>query len=68
MKTLLIIGAVVVLLVVVALAVVATHLDSVIKAGVEAVGPDITGTTVPSDQPRPPWPLQLDRQRSSAGR
>jgi uncharacterized protein involved in outer membrane biogenesis len=49
MKTLLIIGAIVVLLIGVALAVVATHLDSMIKAGVETVGPEITGTAIKLD-------------------
>jgi hypothetical protein len=46
MKTLFKIGAVVVLLIVVALAVLSFYLDSMIKAGVEAVGPKITGTTM----------------------
>jgi len=46
MKTLLKIGAVVVLLGVVALAVLSFYMDSMIKAGVEAVGPKITGTTM----------------------
>lgn len=49
MKTLLKIGAVVVLLIVVALAVLSFYLDSMIKAGVEAVGPKITGTTMTLD-------------------
>ncbi len=46
MKTLLKIGAVVVLLMVVAMAVLSFYVDSMIKAGVEAVGPKITGTTM----------------------
>jgi len=49
MKTLLKIGAVVVLLIVVALTVIALYLDAMIKAGVEAVGPRITGTPMKLD-------------------
>jgi hypothetical protein len=46
MKTLLKIGVIAVLLLVVALTMVGVYLNSMIKAGVEAVGPKITGTTV----------------------
>jgi hypothetical protein len=46
MKTLLKIGAVIILLVVIALAAAVMYLDVLIKAGVERVGPEITGTTV----------------------
>ena len=46
MKTLLKIGAVVVVLFVIAVIVVVVSLDKMIKAGVETVGPEITGTSV----------------------
>src|SRR6266849_9919569 len=49
MKTLLKIGVIVVLLIVVALVVISSSLSSIIKAGVEAVGPKITGTTMKLD-------------------
>src|SRR6266852_9079489 len=49
MKTLLKIGMIGVLLIVVALVVISSSLSSIIKAGVEAVGPKITGTTVKLD-------------------
>ena len=49
MKTLLKAGVIVVLLIVVALVMVGVYLNLVIKAGVEAVGPKITGTTVKLD-------------------
>ena len=49
MKTLLKIGAIVVLLIVVALVVISSSLSSIIKAGVETVGPKITGTTMKLD-------------------
>ena len=49
MKTLLKAGVIAVLLIVVALVMVGVYLNSVIKAGVEAVGPKITGTTVKLD-------------------
>ena len=46
MKTLLKIGAVLVVLVVIAVAVVTANLDKMIKAGVETMGPEITGTSI----------------------
>src|SRR2546422_10929051 len=46
MKTLLKVGVIVVLLLVVALTMIGVYFNSMIKAGVEAVGPKITGTTV----------------------
>src|SRR2546427_6935112 len=46
MKTLLKIGVIAALLIVVALTMVGVYLNSMIKTGVEAVGPKITGTTV----------------------
>ena len=46
MKTLLKVGVIVVLLLVVALTMIGVYFNSMIKAGVEAVGPRITGTTV----------------------
>ena len=49
MKTLLKLGAVIVLLVVVAAAVVGMYLGTIIKTGVEDVGPKITGTTIKLD-------------------
>ena len=49
MKTLLKVGVIVVLLLVVALTMIGVYFNSMIKAGVEAVGPKITGTTVKLD-------------------
>src|SRR5207247_1474064 len=49
MKTLLKIGMIVVLLIVVAVVVISSSLSSIIKAGVETVGPKITGTTMKLD-------------------
>jgi len=49
MKTLLKIGVIGVLLIVVALVVISSSLSSIIKAGVETVGPKITGTTMKLD-------------------
>src|SRR2546427_10845759 len=49
MKTLLKAGVIVVLLLVVALTMIGVYFNSMIKAGVEAVGPKITGTTVKLD-------------------
>lgn len=49
MKTLLKLGAAIILLVVVAAVVVGTYLGSIVKAGVEDVGPKITGTTIKLD-------------------
>src|SRR5437879_8966627 len=49
MKTLLKIGVIVVLLIVVALVVISSSLSSIIKAGVETVGPKVTGTTMKLD-------------------
>src|SRR3989475_11246399 len=49
MKTLLKVGVIVVLLLVVALTMIGVYFNSMIKAGVEAVGPKITGTTVKVD-------------------
>jgi len=49
MKTLLKVGVIVVLLLVVALTMIGVYFNSMIKAGVEAVGPRITGTTVKVD-------------------
>jgi hypothetical protein len=49
MKTLLKVGALVMLLIVVALAALGFYLDAIIKAGVETVGPKITGTTMKLD-------------------
>lgn len=49
MKTFLKIGAVIVVLFVIVLMVAIASLDRMIKAGVEAVGPEITGTTVKLD-------------------
>jgi hypothetical protein len=49
MKTLLKVSVIVVLLLVVALTMIGVYLNSMIKAGVEAVGPKITGTTVNLD-------------------
>jgi len=46
MKTLLKIGVVLVVLVVIAVAVVTSNLDKMIKAGVETMGPEITGTSI----------------------
>ncbi len=46
MKTLLKIGIIVVLLIVIAVIAVTVSLDSMIKAGVETMGPEITGTSV----------------------
>src|SRR3989449_3627685 len=46
MKTLLKVGVIVVLLLVVALTMIGVYFNSMIKTGVEAVGPKITGTTV----------------------
>jgi hypothetical protein len=46
MKTLLKVSVIAVLLIVVALTMIGVYLNSMIKAGVEAVGPKITGTTV----------------------
>jgi len=46
MKVLLKVGVIVVLLLVVALTMIGVYFNSMIKAGVEAVGPRITGTTV----------------------
>ena len=46
MKTLLKVSLIAVLLIVVALTMIGVYLNSMIKAGVEAVGPKITGTTV----------------------
>lgn len=46
MKTLLQIGVVVVALIVIAVVVVTSNLDKMIKAGVETVGPEITGTSI----------------------
>lgn len=46
MKTLLKVGVIAILLIVVAGAVLGVYLDSLIKSGVEAVGPKITGTAV----------------------
>jgi len=49
MKTLLKVGVIVVLLLVVALTMIGVYFNSMIKAGVEAVGPKITGTIVKLD-------------------
>jgi len=49
MKTLLKVSVIVVLLIIVALTMIGVYLNSIIKAGVEAVGPKITGTTVKLD-------------------
>jgi len=49
MKTLIKVGVIAILLIVVAVAVLSFYLDSMIKAGVEAVGPKITGTAVKLD-------------------
>src|SRR5213593_752967 len=49
MKVLLKVGVIVVLLLVVALTMIGVYFNSMIKAGVEAVGPKITGTTVKLD-------------------
>jgi len=49
MKSLLKVSVIVVLLFVVALTMIGVYLNSMIKAGVEAVGPKITGTTVKLD-------------------
>src|SRR5438445_3168127 len=49
MKTLLKIGMIVVLLIVVAVVVISSSLSSIIKSGVETVGPKITGTTMKLD-------------------
>jgi len=49
MKTLLKVGVIVVLLIIVALTMIGVYFNSMIKAGVEAVGPRITGTTVKVD-------------------
>ena len=49
MKTLLKVGAVLVVLVIVAVIVVTANLNSMIKAGIEAVGPQVTGTTIKLD-------------------
>ena len=49
MKTLLKIGAVLVVLVIIAVIVVAANLNSMIKAGVETVVPQVTGTTIKLD-------------------
>ena len=49
MKTLLKIGAVLVVLFIVAVVVVTSNLDKMIKAGVETVGPEITGTSIKLD-------------------
>jgi len=49
MKTLLKVGVIVVLLLVVALTMIGVYFNSMIKAGVEAMGPKITGTTVKLD-------------------
>lgn len=49
MKTLLKISLILVVLVVIAVAVVASNLDKMIKAGVETVGPEITGTSITLD-------------------
>ena len=49
MKTLIKVGAIVILLIVVAAVVVGMYLNSIIKAGVEDVGPKITGTTIKLD-------------------
>jgi len=46
MKTLLKIGVVLVVLFIIAVAVVTSNLDKMIKAGVETVGPEITGTSI----------------------
>ena len=46
MKTLLKVSVIAILLIVVALTMIGVYLNSMIKAGVEAVGPKITGTTV----------------------
>ena len=49
MKTLLKVSVIAVLLIVVVLTMIGVYLNSMIKAGVEAVGPKITGTTVKLD-------------------
>src|SRR5437667_713203 len=49
MKTLLKVGVIVVLLLIVALTMIGVYFNSMIKAGVEVVGPKITGTTVKVD-------------------
>src|SRR5437867_702337 len=49
MKTLLKVSVIAVLLIVVALTMIGVYLNAAIKAGVEAVGPKITGTTVKLD-------------------
>src|SRR5256712_2714207 len=49
MKSLLKVGVIVVLLFIVALTMIGVYFNSMIKAGVEAVGPRITGTTVKLD-------------------
>jgi hypothetical protein len=49
MKTLIKVGVIAILLIVVAVAVLGFYLNSMIKAGVEAVGPKITGTTMKLD-------------------
>jgi len=49
MKTLLKLGAIIILLVIVAAAAVGMYLGPIIKAGVEDVGPKITGTTIKLD-------------------
>jgi hypothetical protein len=49
MKTLLKVGVIAILLIVVGVAVLGFYLNSMIKAGVEAVGPKITGTTMKLD-------------------
>jgi len=49
MKTLIKVGVIAILLIVAAVAVLSFYLDSMIKAGVEAVGPKITGTAVKLD-------------------
>jgi hypothetical protein len=49
MKTLFKVGAIIILLIVVALVTIGVYLNSMIKAGVEAVGPKITRTTMRLD-------------------
>jgi hypothetical protein len=49
MKTLLKIGAVLVVLFIIAVVVVTSNLDKMIKAGVETMGPEITGTSIKLD-------------------